>query len=190
LSILITLSVLLCVTVVDKAPHSILSVRKYVLKLRSFHRKTELFFDKPWTCFRCTATGWLVSEAYFLYKYRVSLAYFTQPCLYKLHNNEPLLRKQFFVRLMEEMEEEEEELELARHMLNRRRRARNERRHGGSIPGRVRIHRDHMSGDARIRADYFGAHPVYTDAQFRRRYLKCPHSFCHVYNFMTPIMTH
>jgi hypothetical protein len=41
-------------------------------------------------------------------------------------------------------------LELARHMLIRRRRARNERRHGGSIPGRVQIHRDHMSGDARI----------------------------------------
>jgi hypothetical protein len=47
------------------------------------------------------------------------------------------------------MEEEEEELESARHMLNRRRHARNKRRHGGSIPGRVRIHRDHMSGDAR-----------------------------------------
>ena len=102
----------------------------------------------------------------------------------------PYLENNFLVRLMEEMEEEEEELELARHMINRRRRARNERRHGGSIPGRVRIHRDHMSGDTRIRADYFGAHPVYTDAQFRRRYLKIPHSFYHVHNFMTPIMTH
>eukprot|EP00267_Zea_mays_P054608 XP_020407859.1 uncharacterized protein LOC109945887 [Zea mays] len=78
---------------------------------------------------------------------------------------------------MEEMEEEEEEFELARHMLNRRRRARNERRHGGSIPGRVRIHRDHMSGDARIRADYFGAQPVYTDAQFHRRFRMRRHVF-------------
>jgi hypothetical protein len=101
----------------------------------------------------------------------------------------PYLESNFLVRLMEEMEEEEE-LELARHMLIRRRRARNERRHGGSISGRVRIHRDHMSGDARIRADYFGVQPVYTDAQFRRRYFKCPHSICHVHNFMTPIMTH
>eukprot|EP00267_Zea_mays_P054641 XP_020407895.1 uncharacterized protein LOC103654509 [Zea mays] len=75
------------------------------------------------------------------------------------------------------MEEEEEELELARHMLNRRRRARNERRHGGSIPRRVRIHRDHMSGDARIQADYFGAQPVYTDAQFRRRFRMRRHVF-------------
>jgi hypothetical protein len=102
----------------------------------------------------------------------------------------PYLENNFLVRLTEEMEEEEEELELARHMLNRRRRACNEHRHGGSILGRVRIHRDHMSGDARIRADYFGAHPVYMDAQFCRRYLKFPHSFCHVHNFMTPIMTH
>jgi hypothetical protein len=46
----------------------------------------------------------------------------------------PYLESNFLVRLMEEMEEEEEELELARHMLNRRRRACNERRHGGSIP--------------------------------------------------------
>eukprot|EP00267_Zea_mays_P026722 XP_008655138.2 uncharacterized protein LOC103634585 [Zea mays] len=73
--------------------------------------------------------------------------------------------------------EEEEELELARHMLIRRRRARNERRHGGSISGRVRIHRDHMSGDARIRADYFGVQPVYTDAQFRRRFRMHRHVF-------------
>jgi hypothetical protein len=82
----------------------------------------------------------------------------------------PYLESKFLVRMMEEMEEEEEELQMARHMLIRRCRARNERRHGGSIPGRVRIHRDHMSGDARIRADYFGAQPVYTNAQFRRRY--------------------
>ena len=102
----------------------------------------------------------------------------------------PYLENNFLVRLMEEMEEEEEELQLARHMVNRRRRARNERCHGGSIPGHVRIHRDHMSGDARIRADYFGAQHVYTDAQFRRRYFKWPHSFCHVHNLMTPIMTH
>jgi hypothetical protein len=88
------------------------------------------------------------------------------------------------------MEEEEEELELVRHMLNRRRRARNERRHGGSIPGCVRIHRDHMSDDSRIRADYFGAQLVYTNAPFHRRYFTFPHSFCHVHNLMTPIMTH
>jgi hypothetical protein len=68
------------------------------------------------------------------------------------------------------MEDEEHDLEVATYQ-HRRRRARNERRYAGSIPGRVRIHRDHMSGDARIRADYFCAQPVYTDAQFRRRYL-------------------
>ncbi|XP_035814910.1 uncharacterized protein [Zea mays] len=45
------------------------------------------------------------------------------------------------------------------------------------FPGRVRIHRDHMSGDARIRADYFGAQPVYTDAQFRRRFRMRRHVF-------------
>jgi hypothetical protein len=89
----------------------------------------------------------------------------------------PYLESNFLVRLMEEMEHEEEELQLARHMLIRRRRACNERRHGGSIPGRVQIHRDHMSGDARILANYFGAQPVYTDAQFHRRYFICPHSF-------------
>ncbi|XP_008659657.1 uncharacterized protein [Zea mays] len=89
----------------------------------------------------------------------------------------PYLENNFLVRLMEEMEEEEEELQLARYMVNRRRRALNERRHGGSIPGRVRIHRDHMSGDARIRADYFGANPVYTDAQFRRRFRMRRHVF-------------
>jgi hypothetical protein len=71
--------------------------------------------------------------------------------------------------MMEEMEEEEE-LQMATHLHIRRRRARNERRHGGSIPGRVRIHHDHMSGDARIRVNYFGAQPVYTNAQLRRRY--------------------
>jgi hypothetical protein len=52
--------------------------------------------------------------------------------------------------MMEEMEEEEEELQMVTYLHIRRRRARNERRHGGSIPRRVRIHRDHMSGDARI----------------------------------------
>jgi hypothetical protein len=71
---------------------------------------------------------------------------------------------------MEEMEEEEEELQMATYLHLRRCRARNECHHGGSIPGRVRIHRDHMSGDARIRADYFGAQPVYMDAQFHMRY--------------------
>jgi hypothetical protein len=60
------------------------------------------------------------------------------------------LESNFLVRMMEEMEEEEEELQMVMYLHIRRRRARNERRHGGSIPGRVRIHRDHMSGDARI----------------------------------------
>ena len=86
---------MLCAIVVDKTSHSILSVRKKVFKLTRFHRKPQLFFEKPWTYFPCTATRRLVSEAYFLYKYRVSLAYFTQPCLYKLHNNEPILRIEF-----------------------------------------------------------------------------------------------
>jgi hypothetical protein len=82
----------------------------------------------------------------------------------------PYLESNFLVRMMEEMEEEEEEMQMATYLHLRRRRARNERRHSSSIPGRVRIQREHMSGDARIRADYFGAQPVYTDAQFHRRY--------------------
>jgi hypothetical protein len=52
--------------------------------------------------------------------------------------------------MAQEMEEEEEELEVATYLHLRRRRARNERCRGGSIPGRVRIHRDHISGDAKI----------------------------------------
>jgi hypothetical protein len=62
----------------------------------------------------------------------------------------PYLESNVLLRMMQEMEEEEEELEMATYLQHRRRRARNERRHGGSIPERVRIHRDHMSGDARI----------------------------------------
>jgi hypothetical protein len=46
----------------------------------------------------------------------------------------PYLESNFLVRMMEE---EEEELQMATYMHIRRRRARNERRHGGSIPGRV-----------------------------------------------------
>eukprot|EP00267_Zea_mays_P047895 XP_020400401.1 uncharacterized protein LOC109942668 [Zea mays] len=74
------------------------------------------------------------------------------------------------------MEDEEHELEVATYQ-HLRRRALNERRYAGSIPGRVRIHRDHMSGDARIRADYFCAQPVYTDAQFWRRFRMRRHVF-------------
>jgi hypothetical protein len=83
-----------------------------------------------------------------------------------------------FLRMAQDMEDEEHELEVATYHL--RHRARNERRYAGSIPGRVRIHRDHMSGDARIQADYFCAQPVYTDAQFRRRYIfSYAHLFLH-----------
>jgi hypothetical protein len=81
------------------------------------------------------------------------------------------LESNVLIRMPQEMEEKEEELEVATYLHIRRRRARIERCHGGSIPDRVRIHRDHMSGDARIRADYFGAQPVYMDAQFRNRYV-------------------
>jgi hypothetical protein len=62
----------------------------------------------------------------------------------------PYLESNVLLRMMQEMEEGEEELEMATYLHLKRRRARNERRHGGSIPGRVWIHRDHMSGDARI----------------------------------------
>jgi hypothetical protein len=82
------------------------------------------------------------------------------------------------LRMAQEMEEEEEELEVATYLHLRRRRAHNERRYAGSVPGRVRIHCDHMSGDVRIRADYFCAQPVYTDAQFWRRYL---FSYAHLF---------
>jgi hypothetical protein len=83
----------------------------------------------------------------------------------------PYLECNVLIRMAQEMEEKEEELEVAMYLHLRRCRARIERRHGGSIPGRVQIHRDHMSSDARIRADYFGAQPVYMDAQFQRRYV-------------------
>jgi hypothetical protein len=82
-----------------------------------------------------------------------------------------------FLRMAQDMEDEEHELEVATYQ-HLRRRARNERRYAGFIPGRVRIHRDHMSGDARIRVDYFCAQPVYMDAQFRRRYL---FSYAHLF---------
>ena len=74
------------------------------------------------------------------------------------------------LRMAQEMEEEEE-LEVATYLHLRRHRARKECRYGGSIPGRVRIHRDHMSGDTRIRADYFCVEPMCTDARFQRMYL-------------------
>jgi hypothetical protein len=83
----------------------------------------------------------------------------------------PYLESNVFLRMMQEMEEEEEELEMATYLHLTRRRAHNERHHGISIPGRVRIHRYHMCGDAGIRADYFGIQPVYSDAQFRRRHV-------------------
>jgi hypothetical protein len=76
------------------------------------------------------------------------------------------LESNVFLRMMREMKEEEEELEMATYLHLTRRHARNERRHGGSTHGRVWIHRYHMCGDARIRADYFGVQPVHTDAQF------------------------
>jgi hypothetical protein len=82
------------------------------------------------------------------------------------------------LRMAQEMEYGEQELEVATYRHLRRRRARNEHWYVGSIPGRVRIHRDHMGGDARIRADYFYTQPVYTDAQFRRRYL---FSYAHLF---------
>eukprot|EP00267_Zea_mays_P047633 XP_020400111.1 uncharacterized protein LOC109942472 [Zea mays] len=78
--------------------------------------------------------------------------------------------------MAQDMEDEDHDLEVATYQ-HRRRRALNERRYAGSIPGRVRIHRDHISGDARIRADYFCAQPVYTDAQFRRRFRMRRHVF-------------
>jgi hypothetical protein len=82
--------------------------------------------------------------------------------------------------MTQDMEDEEHELEVATYQ-HLRRRARNERRYAGSIPGHVRIHRDHMSGDARIRANYFCAQPVYMDAQFPRRYL-----FSYAHLFLRP----
>jgi len=51
------------------------------------------------------------------------------------------------------------------------------RRRAPDAPPRQVIHRDHAMGDARIRADYFGPNPVYTDYQFRRRYGQIFHVF-------------
>jgi hypothetical protein len=89
----------------------------------------------------------------------------------------PYVDSNIFLRMAQDMEDEEHELEVATYQ-HLRRRARNERRYAGSILGRVRIHRDHMSGDARIRADYFRAQPVYTNAQFQRRYM---FSYAHLF---------
>jgi len=41
---------------------------------------------------------------------------------------------------------------------------------GGSVPGRVTLHCDRLSGDARLYADYFADHPVYGEKLFRRRF--------------------
>ena len=95
----------------------------------------------------------------------------------------PFIDSNIFVRMAQDMEDEDHDLEVATYQ-HRRRRALNERRYAGSIPGRVRIHRDHISGDARIRADYFCAQPVYTDAQFRRRYV-----FCYAHLFTSIVRT-
>ena len=95
----------------------------------------------------------------------------------------PFVDSNIFVRMAQDMEDEDHDLEVATYQ-HRRRRALNERRYAGSIPGRVRIHRDHISGDARIRADYFCAQPVYNDAQFRRRYV-----FCYAHLFTSIVRT-
>jgi hypothetical protein len=95
----------------------------------------------------------------------------------------PFVDSNIFLRMAQDMEDEDHELEVATYQ-HRRRLALNERRYAGSIPGRVRIHRDHTSGDVRIRADYFCAQPVYTDAQFRRRYV-----FCYAHLFTSILRT-
>ena len=95
----------------------------------------------------------------------------------------PFVDSNIFLRMVQDMEDEDHDLEVATYQ-HRRRRALNERRYAGSIPGRVRIHRDHISGDARIRVDYFCAQPVYTDAQFQRRYV-----FCYAHLFTSIVRT-
>jgi hypothetical protein len=105
--------------------------------------------------------------------------YFNTSLTLRIHSSTTMDRfvdSNIFLRMAQDMEDEDHELEVATYQ-HRRRRALNERRYAGSIPGRVRIHRDHISGDARIRADYFCAQPIYTDAQFRRRYV---YSYAHL----------
>jgi hypothetical protein len=43
------------------------------------------------------------------------------------------------------------------------------RRHRSDVPPKVIRPRDLLSSHRRIKADYFGANPVYSDKQFRRR---------------------
>jgi hypothetical protein len=124
----------MCVIVVDKTSLSILSVSKYVSKLTCFHRKPRHFFNKPSTSFVRTTRGCLSPKpTHFInseWCFHTSLTLGFQIST----TMNPYLESNFLVRMMEE---EEEELQMATYMHIRRRRARNERRHGGSIPGRV-----------------------------------------------------
>jgi hypothetical protein len=84
---------------------------------------------------------------------------------------DPFIKSNVLLHMAQDMEADDDELELATIRYVRSRRERNQHRHGGSVPGRVRIPRNHFGGNLRILADYFLDHPVYTDAQFQRRYV-------------------
>jgi hypothetical protein len=84
---------------------------------------------------------------------------------------DPFLESNVLKRMAQDMEVDDNELNLATFCYLKRCRYRNQCGHGGSVPGQVWIHRDHFGGHLRIVADYFLVHPVYTEAQFQRRYI-------------------
>ncbi|OEL22332.1 hypothetical protein BAE44_0016652 [Dichanthelium oligosanthes] len=87
----------------------------------------------------------------------------------------------------EESEESEEELqdaaaacsvqELSNTMV--------QRRHRGSVPGRVPVMRNTMQGHIRIFSDYFAPNPVFNDDHFRRRFRMTKRLFCRILEAVT-----
>ncbi|XP_039793020.1 uncharacterized protein LOC120659001 [Panicum virgatum] len=66
--------------------------------------------------------------------------------------------------------DDDDDTTVVGHMIHEEEARRREGGRRGSVPGHIVIDREHGSGHARIMADYFVENPVYTDAQFRRRY--------------------
>jgi len=67
--------------------------------------------------------------------------------------------------------DDDDDTTVVGHIIHEEEARRREGGRRGSVPGHIVIDREHGSGHARIMADYFVENPVYTDAQFRRRYL-------------------
>lgn len=92
--------------------------------------------------------------------------------LYKPETSmDPFLESNVLKRMAHDMEVDDNELDLTTFCYLKCRRYRNQCGHGGFVPSRVRIARDHFGGHLRIVVDYFWVHLVYIDAQFQRRYI-------------------